>query len=112
MPSNLILARKRPHKAKVNSFSSRTSEEPHEFHSWINIVIPSDGGKSQASVPGAQRVFSWEIGALPSGPSAGPTSWRVPGTSPGLLAVYVESVVLKSDLIRALMNALGIQSSR
>lgn len=95
------------HTGEHASFSSKTSEEPREFHSWINIVIPSDGQKSQARILEAQGVLS---GVLPSGPSAGSSSWRVPGTSPGLLPV--ESLVLKSDLIRALMNALGIQSSR
>lgn len=88
----------------MDSLSSRASEEPREFHSWINIVIAGDGGKSRQ---GCQELRGASAGSC----LQDPTSWGVPGTSPGLPLVYVESVVLKSDLKRAFMNALGIQSS-
>lgn len=65
-------------------------------------------GKAKQGPQGAQRVFSWDGGALPLGSSTGPSSWLVPGTSPTLL-VYVESVLLTSDLMRAVMVALDIR---
>lgn len=64
--------------------------------------------KASQGSQGVQRVLSWEVGALPSVPHVASTSWVVPGTSPVLLPVYVESVLLKPDLVKTLMIDLDI----